>query len=939
MCGFYLEVLGYFLGDSKAILNGCADHWTLQERTPMPLLFHMTVCVHIRVLAPGAWVAFSYSTAHVPKPELGLEGDEGALYGWLLGVRHHFSVQLSPTHWHMVCLRRNVQGNSFSLEVDGEQVAERTVIARAMPPLGTMRLGCQPRDRPPGSVIGRVELYLFRVWADLDDHALCEDGSVIGWDSVFWGEAEVNCEKKQDIRFVVNLGGNKCVFVFFGSASYFSCHRQNLRLSTNCSVLLQFSQPVSTCSIRSTLQNVSPDLQLHLQGEVLKVGPGLCQGVESPAGDFVKCSSSTEDQLTTLTISQTSTDELLGPTVDASQLNSSQIAEAVGKLEKLLESPEISPALGQKAVNAISNLMGGDPTALSASGNRLIKVVDALAFKLAVTGGSGVLSSNSLALAVREVDGTNFPGASFSISNPADLQVIVRSSSRSRRSVPPLGSVVLPPSLTGGLSPEDQNLASRVQFTFYQTTLFFQDKSLGERRLISPVLGSSVANLSITNLTENVTFTLRNSQPVPGNYVASCVFWDFSLNGGAGGWSSAGCFLLTTTEDSTSCSCNHLTSFAILLDLSREGVTDRQQALILTFITYIGCGISAIFLSVTLLTYLSFQKLRRDVPSKILVQLCLSLFLLNMLFLLDGWLALYSAPGLCTSTAFLLHYFLLTSFTWAGLEAFHMYMSVVRVFTPYLSRYMLKLSLMGWGLPLIIVIVVISVDKDNYGQVTYGRYTDGTSDDFCWLRNDIAFYVTVVAYFLLVFVLCLLVFIVVLVQLARVKKQNPQNTSPHRSVMTDLRSIAGLIILLGLTWGFALFAWGPLYLPFVYLFSIFNSLQGFFIFVFHCAVKENVRRQWRTHLCCGSLRLAENSEWSRTATQNPQKLSVTTATTSAFSPSSRSPSVSSDVTNSSGNSGSSGSVLADSGTSDGSNADVVLNEIHSRQIPTGSDVL
>lgn len=37
------------------------------------------------------------------------------------------------------------------------------------------------------------------------------------------------------------------------------------------------------------------------------------------------------------------------------------------------------------------------------------------------------------------------------------------------------------------------------------------------------------------------------------------------------------------------------------------------------------------------------------------------------------------------------------------------------------------------------------------------------------------------------------------------------------------------------------------------------SFAGFFIFVFHCAVKENVRRQWRTYLCCGKLRLAENS--------------------------------------------------------------------------------
>lgn len=91
------------------------------------------------------------------------------------------------------------------------------------------------------------------------------------------------------------------------------------------------------------------------------------------------------------------------------------------------------------------------------------------------------------------------------------------------------------------------------------------------------------------------------------------------------------------------------------------------------------------------------RKLLRDVPAKILVQLCVSLLLLNLLFLLDGWLAQHPSSGLCISAAVFLHYFLLTSFTWAGLEALHMYLSVVQVFMPYLSRYMLKVSLIGWG--------------------------------------------------------------------------------------------------------------------------------------------------------------------------------------------------------------------------------------------------
>lgn len=45
-------------------------------------------------------------------------------------------------------------------------------------------------------------------------------------------------------------------------------------------------------------------------------------------------------------------------------------------------------------------------------------------------------------------------------------------------------------------------------------------------------------------------------------------------------------------------------------------------------------------------------------------------------------------------------------------------------------------------------------------------------------------------------------------------------------MLRNLRSVVSLTFLLGMTWGFALFAWGPVSLAFIYLFSIFNSLQG-----------------------------------------------------------------------------------------------------------------
>lgn len=91
------------------------------------------------------------------------------------------------------------------------------------------------------------------------------------------------------------------------------------------------------------------------------------------------------------------------------------------------------------------------------------------------------------------------------------------------------------------------------------------------------------------------------------------------------------------------------------------------------------------------------RKLRRDYPSKILMNLSTSLLFLNMVFLLDSWLSTMENDGLCKAVAIFLHYFLLTSFTWMGLESVHMYIALVKVFNTYIRRYILKFCIVGWG--------------------------------------------------------------------------------------------------------------------------------------------------------------------------------------------------------------------------------------------------
>ena len=67
--------------------------------------------------------------------------------------------------------------------------------------------------------------------------------------------------------------------------------------------------------------------------------------------------------------------------------------------------------------------------------------------------------------------------------------------------------------------------------------------------------------------------------------------------------------------------------------------------------------------------------------------------------------------------------------------------------------------------------------------------------------------------------------------------------------IAKVRIAAGCSILMGLTWIIGLFAVADLKFAVQVLFCVFNSLQGFFIFVFYCARNQDVRKEWLS--CCG----------------------------------------------------------------------------------------
>ncbi|NWH65137.1 AGRG4 protein, partial [Geococcyx californianus] len=95
--------------------------------------------------------------------------------------------------------------------------------------------------------------------------------------------------------------------------------------------------------------------------------------------------------------------------------------------------------------------------------------------------------------------------------------------------------------------------------------------------------------------------------------------------------------------------------------------------------------------------------------------------MLNMVFLTNSWLSSFNQPALCITVAVLLHYFLLAAFTWMCLESLHFYLTLVKVFNVYIPRYILKCCIAGWGIPAIVITIVLIINKDFYGDGSHSE--------------------------------------------------------------------------------------------------------------------------------------------------------------------------------------------------------------------------
>ncbi|KAM4707505.1 adhesion G protein-coupled receptor L3 isoform 1-T1 [Discoglossus pictus] len=364
----------------------------------------------------------------------------------------------------------------------------------------------------------------------------------------------------------------------------------------------------------------------------------------------------------------------------------------------------------------------------------------------------------------------------------------------------------------------------------------------------SPVITAAVYKESSSKvyLADPVVFTVKHIKQSEDNFNPNCSFWSYSKSNMSGHWSTQGCRLLTTNKTHTTCSCNHLTNFAVLMAHVEVKHNDVVHDLLLDVITWVGILLSLVCLLICIFTFCFFRGLQSD-RNTIHKNLCISLFVAELLFLIG--INRTDQPIACAVFAALLHFFFLAAFTWMFLEGVQLYIMLVEVFESEHSRRK-YFYLVGYGMPALIVSVSAAVDYRSYG-----------TDKVCWLRLDTYFIWSFIGPATLIIMLNVIFLGIALYKMFH----HTAILKPESGCLDNIKSwvigAIALLCLLGLTWAFGLMYINESTVIMAYLFTIFNSLQGMFIFIFHCVLQKKVRKEYgkclRTHCCSG--KSTENS--------------------------------------------------------------------------------
>lgn len=339
-----------------------------------------------------------------------------------------------------------------------------------------------------------------------------------------------------------------------------------------------------------------------------------------------------------------------------------------------------------------------------------------------------------------------------------------------------------------------------------------------------------------------------------------CGFWDFQkrvAGGSPGFWTNRDCFFVDTIDDMTLCECYHMTHFGQLIDIrdniNRTATPNTIHSRALNTITLIGSFLSLLGIAGIWITAFVFQTWRKKPGTKVLLQLSTAIALPlifivvfnldNTIFVtIDGHTTISeNMKVVCIVLGAFLHYSILASFMWMLITAslqFVRYVRVLGVHRP--SRFMIKFTLIGWGVPLVPVIFVLWSDTDNY----IPDLSTVSSDKSICYPNGFYFILGVLVPICIILLINIILFILVINAISRGPDGKMRATDTDL-VGAQLRVSTFLFFLLGLTWIFGIFSFSDYHL-WSYLFCLTSTLQGFVLFIYFVICDPVTRTLWVT---------------------------------------------------------------------------------------------
>lgn len=149
----------------------------------------------------------------------------------------------------------------------------------------------------------------------------------------------------------------------------------------------------------------------------------------------------------------------------------------------------------------------------------------------------------------------------------------------------------------------------RLVYTAFDTLEYIlkpQSSDEEEKKINSKVLSASLGQGRHIQLHQPVTLCLQHLQTENVSN-PTCVFWDYTLND----WSKEGCSRVSTNLTHTICSCNHLTNFAILVDVKPTHTGGQVSLPVLTFLVVL-LVVCAVVATVLVVRYVRKHNARKD---------------------------------------------------------------------------------------------------------------------------------------------------------------------------------------------------------------------------------------------------------------------------------------------------------------------------------------